>query len=205
MTLSETLTGTGLAELIRHGQEIDAAITNNDMTLLARSSSELERYFNQPVQQLPRQNAFSVAFTVFCFLIAFTLNMLFLLDAFPVRYPPVHAALFFIPALLFIIYIYVSSYLLSRGYNKGLLCYRYCFIVMTVMGAFQFLHRAISLFMTNNADGDGDLVMAIITLIALYLSRVLMNGRSFILFVLYCRTQRMAHQARRLRIRTMTK
>ncbi|PWC18792.1 hypothetical protein [Brenneria corticis] len=186
-------------ELIRHGREIDAAIASNDQTLLARSSEALESYFDKPAQELPRQNAFPVALMLFFFLLSFTLSLLFFLDLFAINTPPLHVVLFFIPSILLIIYLFFASYLLSRGHNTGLVLYYYFFIAILALGVFQLFYSFVDAMNAISFSFD-TLTTSIIVLLSVFLSRALMNSRPFAAFVLYCRTQRMATQSRKLRM-----
>ncbi|MEC5343074.1 hypothetical protein ABRZ24_10780 [Brenneria populi] len=201
MNVGSKLLGAQMAELIRHGRETEALMAGNDRTLLARSLEALESYFGKPVLEIPRQNAFPVALTLFLFLLSFTLNLLFLLDLFAINTPPAHVALFFIPSILFIIYIFSASYLLSRGYNRGLMLYNYFFIVILALGLFQFFYSCAN---AVNAISFSPVALttSIAVLSSLFLGRALMNSRSFAAFVLYCRIQRMATQFRKLWMET---
>jgi len=70
------LVGRNIAELLQHGREIDQVIARQDKSILARSTTELERYFKQPSGALPRQNGFPVAIVLMLLLVAFTFNLL---------------------------------------------------------------------------------------------------------------------------------
>ncbi|GBE69339.1 hypothetical protein CSC04_2931 [Enterobacter roggenkampii] len=49
---------------------------------------------------------------------------------------------------------------------------------------------------------DGSLWPHVIASFALLLCRVVMNGSGFVLFTLYCRTQRLARLAREMRLKS---
>lgn len=51
------LIGRNITELLQQGREIDQAIARQDDSILARSTSELERYFKQPSEALPGKMA----------------------------------------------------------------------------------------------------------------------------------------------------
>jgi len=77
------LTGMRFWELFQHGKKIEQVIARKDCQLLQHSTIELERYFDKPPQQLPHQNAFSLALTLLLFLLTFALNLLTLLHVIP--------------------------------------------------------------------------------------------------------------------------
>ncbi len=189
------LIGPRFFELFKHGKETEQIIARKDDRLLEHSTIELERYFNKPPQQLPRQNAFSLALTLMLFLLTFALNLLTLLHVLPALSPPVRASAFFLPSILFIISNLSASYLISRGYNSGLRVYYSVYNGLFIVTIVQLINAALS-WDTRHV------LLMLIALAFILLSRSLINSASFIVFVLYCRTQRIASLARRLRLKS---
>jgi len=188
------LTGRVFQDLLQHGKEIEEAIAHRDTRLLNHSTPEQERYFSRPLSELPRQNPYPVAVLLPLFLVAFALNLLPFLSALQGLSPLHHALSFFVPALTMTGALIVISVLLARGKTSGLLGFRALFIILLITTLVQVLHILLS--------HDGGLWPLVIASFALLLCRVVMNSSGFVLFTLYCRTQRLAILAREMRLKS---
>jgi hypothetical protein len=181
-------------DLLAHGREMEQVIARGDNSLLQHSTPELERWFDKPPSELPRQNGFPLAFVLLFFLVAFACNLLTLMSMLPRQTPPTRA-LFFLPAILFIFSNLTATWLIARGKTSGLAWYGLVHGVLTVLSA---VLLAITVL-------NGQMHHAVIMLVAMLIMlacRYVLNGRGFILFVLYSRTQRIATLSRGMRIRS---
>lgn len=196
MSFVSLLTGRVFQDLLQHGKEIEETIAHLDIRirLLNHSTPELERYFSRPLSELPRQNPYPVAFLLPLFLVAFALNLLPFLSALQGLSPLHHALSFFVPSLTMTGALIVISVLLARGKTSGLLGFRALLIILLITTLVQVLHVMLS--------HDGSLWPHVIASFALLLCRVVMNGSGFVLFTLYCRTQRLARLAREMRLKS---
>lgn len=194
MSFLSFLTGRVFQDLLLHGKEIEGAVARRDSRLLNHSTPELERYFSRPLSELPRQNPYPVAALLPLFLVAFALNLLPFLHALPGLSPLQHALSFFIPSLTMTGVLIAISVLLARGKTSGLLGFMALFIILLITTLVQALHILLS--------HDGSLWPLVIAFFALLLCRMVMNSRGFVLFTLYCRTQRLARLAREMRLKS---
>ncbi|WP_047626179.1 hypothetical protein [Enterobacter sp. ZOR0014] len=187
------LTGKVFQDLLQHGRELEEAISHHDIHLLNHSTPELERYFSRPLNELPRQNPYPVAVLLPLFLVAFAFNLLPFLHAFPGLSPLHHALSFFFPSLVMIGALIITSVLLARGLTSGLAGFLALFFILLIITVVQ----AVYLLLAHH----GSSWPLVIAFFALVLCRVVMNGRGFVLFTLYCRTQRLARLARKMRLK----
>ncbi|EHN8921445.1 hypothetical protein F6U03_001185 [Enterobacter asburiae] len=194
MSFVSLLTGRVFQDLLQHGKEMEEAIAHRDIRLLNHSTPELERYFSRPLSELPRQNPYPVAVLLPLFLVAFALNLLPFLSALQGLSPLHHALSFFVPSLTMTGALIVISVLLARGKTSGLLGFRALFIILLITTLVQVLHILLS--------HDGGLWPLVIASFALLFCRVVMNSSGFVLFTLYCRTQRLARLAREMRLKS---
>lgn len=194
MSFSSWIAGHVFFDLLQHGREIEPAIARKDASLLTRSTPELERYFDKPPAELPRQNAFPVAIVMLLFLVAFALNLLTLLRMFSALTPPLHALLFFAPSLAMLLAMITASFLLARGYSAGIAGFFYLFTALMLATVVQLIF--------NLLIHGGAAVPLLLAFAALLACRRMLNGRGFVLFALYCRTQRIAKVAREVRLRS---
>lgn len=182
------LTGKVFQDLLQHGRELEEAISHHDIHLLNHSTPELERYFSRPLNELPRQNPYPVAALLPLFLVAFAFNLLPFLHAFPGLSPLHHALSFFLPSLVMIGALIITSVLLARGLTSGLAGFLALFFILLIITVVQ----AVYLLLAHH----GSSWPLVIAFFALVLCRLVMNGRGFVLFTLYCRTQRLARKMR---------
>lgn len=194
MSFVSLLTGRVFQDLLQHGKEIEEAIAHRDPRLFNHSTPELERYFSRPLSELPRQNPYPVAVLLPLFLVAFALNLLPFLSALQGLSPLHHALSFFVPSLTMTGALIVISVLLARGKTSGLLSFMALFIILLIATLIQGLYLLFS--------HDGGLWPLVIASSALLLCRMVMNSRGFVLFTLYCRTQRLARLAREMRLKS---
>ena len=194
MKFLSLLTGRVFQDLLHHGKDIEEAIARRDTHLLDNSTPELERYFSRPLSELPRQNPYPVAVLLPLFLVAFALNLLPFLSALQGLSPLHHALSFFVPSLTMTGALIVISVLLARGKTSGLLSFMALFIILLIATLIQGLYLLFS--------HDGGLWPLVIASSALLLCRMVMNSRGFVLFTLYCRTQRLARLAREMRLKS---
>lgn len=192
MSFVSLLTGRVFQDLLLHGKEIEEAIAHRDTHLLNHSTPELERYFLRPLSELPRQNPYPVAVLLPLFLVVFALNLLPFLSTLQGLSPSHHALSFFVPSLTMTGALIAISVLVARGKTSGLLGFRALFIILLITTFVQVLHFLLSY--------DGGLWPLVIASFALLLCRVVMNSSGFVLFTLYCRTQRLAILAREMRL-----
>ncbi|MEG6182332.1 hypothetical protein UXP39_07630 [Enterobacter sichuanensis] len=153
-----------------------------------------ERFLPRPLSELPRQNPYPVAALLPLFLVAFALNLLPFLSTLHGLSPLQHALSFFVPSLIMTGALIVISVLLARGVTSGLLGLMAVFILLLVM---TFVQALLLLF-----SHDGSLWPLVIASFALILCRRVMNSSGFVLFTLYCRTQRLASVAREIRLKS---
>ncbi|MFZ5190126.1 hypothetical protein ACOY59_09730 [Enterobacter roggenkampii] len=194
MKFLSLLTGRVFQDLLQHGKDIEEAIARRDTRLLDNSTPELERYFSRPLSELPRQNPYPVAMLLPLFLVAFALNLLPFLSTLQGLSPLHHALSFFLPSLTMTGALIVTSVLQARGKTSGLSGFMALFIILLITTLVQVLHVMLS--------HDGSLWPHVIASFALLLCRVVMNGSGFVLFTLYCRTQRLARLAREMRLKS---
>lgn len=196
MSFVSLLTGRVFQDLLQHGKEIEETIAHRDIRirLLNHSTPELERYFSRPLSELPRQNPYPVAMLLPLFLVAFALNLLPFLSTLQGLSPLHHALSFFLPSLTMTGALIVTSVLLARVKTSGLSGFMALFIILLITTLVQVLHVMLS--------HDGSLWPHVIASFALLLCRVVMNGSGFVLFTLYCRTQRLARLAREMRLKS---
>ncbi|ADO09243.1 hypothetical protein Pvag_1050 [Pantoea vagans C9-1] len=187
------LIGRNLTELLQHGREIDQLIARQDNSVLARSTTELERYFKQPSESLPRQNGFPVALVLMLLLVAFAFNLLTFLHALPLLTPQIHALSFFVPSIVVLGAILTASYLLARGHTSGVQGLAYVWAVLLISTVLLLIYSVVT--------GSNSGLWLLLALAALVGARWLLNGQAFILFAIYCRTQRLAIVARQRRMK----
>ncbi|EMP9723841.1 hypothetical protein WJU70_000363 [Enterobacter cloacae] len=193
MRLWSLLTGRVFQDLLQHGKVIEEAIARRDTRVLNHSTPELEGYFSRPLSELPRQNPYPVAALLPLFLVAFALSLLPFLSALQGLSPLHHALSFFVPSLIMTGALIVISVLLARGVTSGLLGFMAVFIILLVITLVQVLHLLFS--------HSGNLWPLVTASFALILCRMVMNSSGFVLFTLYCRTQRLARVAREIRLK----
>ena len=134
------------------------------------------------------------SYAVTSVLVAFALNLLPFLSTLQGLSPLHHALSFFLPSLTMTGALIVTSVLLARGKTSGLSGFMALFIILLITTLVQVLHVMLS--------HDGSLWPHVIASFALLLCRVVMNGSGFVLFTLYCRTQRLARLAREMRLKS---
>lgn len=187
------LIGRNLTELLQQGREIDQVIARQDNSVLACSTTELERYFKQPSESLPRQNGFPVALVLMLLLVAFAFNLLTFLHVLPPLTPQIHALGFFVPSIVVLGAILTASYLLARGHTSGVQGLAYVWAVLLISTVLLLIYSVV----TGSHSG----LWLLLALAALVGARWLLNGQAFILFAIYCRTQRLASVARQRRMK----
>ena len=153
----------------------------------------MEQYFSRPLSELPRQNPYPVATLFPLFLVVFAFNLLPFLHTMQGLSPLNHALSFFVPSLIMTGALIVISVLLARGVTSGLLGFMAVFIILLVITLVQVLHLLFS--------HSGNLWPLVTASFALILCRMVMNSSGFVLFTLYCRTQRLARVAREIRLK----
>ncbi|CAH3709152.1 MULTISPECIES: hypothetical protein [Enterobacter] len=193
MRLLPLLNGRVFCDLLHHGWEIEKTIARGEAHLLNHFTPELERYFSRPLNELPRQNPYPVAVLLPLFLVAFAFNLLPFLHAFPGLSPLHHALSFFLPSLVMIGALIITSVLLARGLTSGLAGFLALFFILLIITVVQ----AVYLLLAHH----GSSWPLVIAFFALVLCRLVMNGKGFVLFTLYCRTQRLARLARKMRLK----
>ncbi|WEF30300.1 hypothetical protein PYR66_11700 [Klebsiella aerogenes] len=191
MGILNLVAGGIFCDLIQHGREIDRAIARRDTSLLNHSTPELERYFSRPPGELPRQNPFPVATLFPLFILAFAFNLLPFLHTLPGLSPPTQALSFFVPSLALVIFLITSGVLLARGYTAGLKGFLTLFLILSALTVVQGIRALLS-------AGESAWPLAIAAL-ALLSCRFIFNRRGFVLFAIYCRSQRLAVVARNMR------
>ncbi|MDF2042057.1 MULTISPECIES: hypothetical protein [unclassified Pantoea] len=187
------LIGRNITELLQQGREIDQAIARQDDSILAHSTSELERYFKQPSESLPRQNGFPVAIVLMLLLVAFAFNLLTFLHALPPLSPQMHALSFFVPSIVVIGAMLTASYLLARGHTAGVAGLAYVCAILLISTVLLLIYSVVT------ASHSG--LWLLLALAALMGARWVLNGQGFVLFAIYCRTQRLTSVARQRRMK----
>ncbi|EMI5802226.1 hypothetical protein [Klebsiella aerogenes] len=191
MSIVSPIVGPVFYDLLQHGREIDRAIARRDASLLNHSTPGLERYFSRPPGELPRQNPFPVAALFPLFLVAFAFNLLPFLQTLPPFSAPIRVASFFVPALVIIFFLLTSGVLLARGYTLGLKGFLALFLILSASTVVQALRAMVS-------AGESLWPLAFAAL-ALLCCRLIFNRQGFVLFAIYCRSQRLALLAGKLR------
>ncbi|HEP0586701.1 TPA: hypothetical protein ACW7QF_001995 [Klebsiella aerogenes] len=191
MSIVSPIVGPVFYDLLQHGREIDSAIARRDAGLLNHSTPELERYFSRPPGERPRQNPFPVAALFPLFLVAFAFNLLPFLQTLPPFSAPIRVVSFFVPALMVVIVLLTSGVLLARGYTLGLKGFLALFLLLSASTAAQALRAMVS-------AGESLWPLAFAAL-ALLCCRLIFNRQGFVLFAIYCRSQRLALLADKLR------
>ncbi|ENZ8426825.1 MULTISPECIES: hypothetical protein [Klebsiella] len=191
MSIVSPIVGPVFYDLLQHGREIDRAIARRDASLLNHSTPGLERYFSRPPGELPRQNPFPVAALFPLFLVAFAFNLLPFLQTLPPFSAPIRVASFFVPALVIIFFLLTSGVLLARGYTLGLKGFLALFLILSASTVVQALRAMVS-------AGESLWPLAFAAL-ALLCCRLIFNRQGFVLYAIYCRSQRLALLAGKLR------
>ncbi|EPF6607792.1 MULTISPECIES: hypothetical protein [Klebsiella] len=191
MSIVSPIVGPVFYDLLQHGRELDRAIARRDASLLNHSTPGLERYFSRPPGELPRQNPFPVAALFPLFLVAFAFNLLPFLQTLPPFSAPIRVASFFVPALVIIFFLLTSGVLLARGYTLGLKGFLALFLILSASTVVQALRAMVS-------AGESLWPLAFAAL-ALLCCRLIFNRQGFVLFAIYCRSQRLALLAGTLR------
>ena len=193
MRLWSLLTGRVFRDLLQHGKEIEEAIARRDTRVLNHSTPSWKGIFS-PLSELPRQNPYPVAallplFSGVCVKpSAFSQRV-----AGFVTFTP--CTELFAPSLIMTGALIVISVLLARGVTSGLLGFMAVFIILLVITLVQVLHLLFS--------HSGNLWPLVTASFALILCRMVMNSSGFVLFTLYCRTQRLARVAREIRLKPL--
>lgn len=188
------ITGSVFYDLLQHGREIESAIARCDANLLNHSTPELEHYFSRPPSELPRQNPFPVATLFPLYLVAFAFNLLPFLHTLPGLSPPLHALSFFAPSLLVLVALIATSFFLARGFTAGLAGLLVLFLMVLLLTVLQGAQQLLA-----ESGGKWTLAIAILALLG---CRMVLNSRGFVLFTLYCRTQRLVALARKRRLKS---
>lgn len=191
MSIVSPIVGPVFYDLLQHSREMDRAIARRDASLLNHSTPGLERYFSRPPCELPRQNPFPVAALFPLFLVAFAFNLLPFLQTLPPFSAPIRVASFFVPALVIIFFLLTSGVLLARGYTLGLKGFLALFLILSASTVVQALRAMLSV-------GESLWPLAFAAL-ALLCCRLIFNRQGFVLFAIYCRSQRLALLAGTLR------
>lgn len=191
MSIVSPIVGPVFYDLLQHGREIDRAIARRDASLLNHSTPGLERYFSRPPGERPRQNPFPVAALFPLFLVAFAFNLLPFLQTLPPFSAPIRVASFFVPALVIIFFLLTSGVLLARGYTLGLKGFLALFLILSASTVVQALRAMVS-------AGESLWPLAFAAL-ALLCCRLIFNRQGFVLYAIYCRSQRLALLAGKLR------
>ncbi|HBV6390597.1 TPA: hypothetical protein QIC20_000277 [Klebsiella aerogenes] len=191
MSIVSPIVGPVFYDLLQHGRELDRAIARRDASLLNHSTPGLERYFSRPPGELPRQNPFPVAALFPLFLVAFAFNLLPFLQTLPPFSAPIRVASFFVPALVIIFFLLTSGVLLARGYTLGLKGFLALFLILSASTVVQALRAMVS-------AGESLWPLAFAAL-ALLCCRLIFNRQGFVLYAIYCRSQRLALLAGTLR------
>ncbi|WPO93985.1 hypothetical protein [Pseudescherichia sp.] len=192
MRLLPWVAGSIFYDLLQHGREIESAIARHDASLLNHTTPALERYFSHPPSELPRQNPYTVATLFPLFLVAFALNLLPFLHALPGLSPPLHALSFFAPSLVMIVALIRTCVLLAKGFTAGMTGFLSLYLILLGLAVLQGLHHLLT------GSGSGWTLVAVI--LALYACRNVFNSRGFVLFTIYCRTQRLVALTRKMRL-----
>ncbi|MDQ8598532.1 hypothetical protein, partial [Klebsiella aerogenes] len=124
-------------------------------------------------------------------LASFPFNLLPFLQPLPPFSAPIRVASFFVPALVVVIFLLTSGVLLARGYTLGLKGFLALFLLLSASTAAQALRAMVS-------AGESLWPLAFAAL-ALLCCRLIFNRRGFVLFTIYCRSQRLALLAGKLR------
>lgn len=191
MSIVSPIVGPVFYDLLQHGREIDRAIARRDASLLNHSTPGLERYFSRPPGEIPRQNPFPVAALFPLFLVAFAFNLLPFLQTLPPFSAPIRVVSFFVPAFMVVIVLLTSGVLLARGYTLGLKGFLALFLILSASSAAQVLRAMVS-------AGESLWPLAFAAL-ALLCCRLIFNRQGFVLFAIYCRSQRLALLSGKLR------
>lgn len=125
--------------------------------------------------------------------VAFAFNLLTFLHALPPLSPQIHALSFFVPSIVIIGAILTASYLLARSYTTGVAGLVYLCAMLMIS---TILLLAYSVFTASHSG-----LWLLLALVALASARWILNGQAFILFAIYCRTQRLASVARQRRMK----
>ncbi|KKB04925.1 hypothetical protein [Pantoea anthophila] len=187
------LVGRHITELLQQGRELDQVIARQDNSILACSITDLERYFKQPSESLPRQNGFPVALVLMLLLVAFAFNLLTFLYVLPPLTPQIHALSFFVPSIVVLGAILTASYLLARGHPAGVKGLAYIWAILLI--------TTVLLSSYSVVTGSHSGLWLLLAFAALVGAHWLLNGQAFILFAIYCRTQRLASVARQRRMK----
>ncbi|MCH9297891.1 hypothetical protein [Pantoea allii] len=100
---------------------------------------------------------------------------------------------FFVPSIVIIGAILTASYLLARGQTAGVAGLAYVYAMLLISTVLLMIYSVI----TGSHSG----LWLLLALVALAGARWILNGQAFILFAIYCRTQRLASVARQRRMK----
>ena len=185
VSLSTLISGYYFCNLLAQGREIEQAIAPEGAELSSFAGRRGRSLFS-----LPRPVGYPLGAVLLLFILTYAAGVLPLLST--ISAPPlVHAGLYFIPAIPFIFANLRATYLISRGRSAGLAWYGWVHQALFFLSIFT-LARSLLAAESRHA------AMGLIALLLVLLCRAVLNGRGFISFVLYARTQRIARLSRRL-------
>ncbi|MFE8101160.1 hypothetical protein RBA71_06615 [Brenneria goodwinii] len=196
----ELIVGSTFQDLIAHGKEIDTAIRQGGDTLTERSTRGMEDYFDKPFYEQAIPHPFAAGGVYLILLIAFSVNMVFTLYLFHLV-PAVFISIYFGAMSIFLIILLSAARLTARGLVQGLVVFNYLFITVFFM---LIATSGYTVFVEGLHDTK-KMVFFIGEFAVLWYGRWLMNSHAFLIFALYCRTKRLAHASKQVRMRKISK
>ncbi|MEE3661165.1 hypothetical protein V2I52_04355 [Brenneria sp. g21c3] len=196
----ELIVGSTFQDLIAHGKEIDTAIRKGGYTLTKRSTREMEDYFDKPLYEQAIPHPFAAGGVYVILLIAFSVNMIFTLYPFHLA-PAAFISMYFGAMSIFLIILLSAARFISRGRVRGLVVFNYLFIIVFFM---LIATSGYTVFVEGLHDTK-KLIFFIGDFVVLWCCRWLMNSRAFFIFALYCRTKRLAHVSKQVRMRKISR
>lgn len=186
--------GVKFSSLLEFGNEINSLIKNKDEEKIRqRATKELIDLSGKNMANHFSPLPFTAALICLMLIVFFAFNTAFILH--PLHLQPSHfAAIYFLTTLTFLLIVLFAGGMIARGKAVGLHVFGAAFVFIV----FQFCVSA-SLQLIDSEDQFVKKVIVFFTMfIAIGICRKLMNGPSFIRFVLYRITMRLSMEARKI-------
>lgn len=190
----KSICGKKFISTIKFSSEINNIIKKKDKKGIEQHATEemLNLTGKDVLNHLPPL-PFTAALICLILIVLFAINMAFILHPFHFE-PSVFVSVYFPISLVFLAIMIFSSAMIARGYVMGLKIYGLTFVFIVL----QFC-AAISLQLIDKEDQlVKKMAVFFIMAIAIAFCRRLMNGSSFIRFVIYRITMRLSVAARKM-------
>lgn len=186
--------GLRFLSLLDFGDEINSLIKNKDEEKIRqRATKELIDLSGKDMTNHLSPLPFTAALISLMLIILFAFNTAFILHPFHLQ-PSFFAAIYFLTTLIFLLIVIFAGGMIARGKAVGLHVFGAAFVFIV----FQFCVSASLQLIDREDQFVKKVIVFFIMFIAIGFCRKLMNGPSFIRFVLYRITMRLSIAARKI-------